>query len=192
MAKHKPLEAVLRDKRTKAFVSARVAPMAKSDVELWGLWQYPENAEDESWEWDKIFESAQKPNSDIECYAVEARNRLQGLMSLNLAGHTTPDGQALVVDYLASGPANRAVNAGLKDVGFVLLALAIQRSRDLGWGGRLWLESLPAAETFYKQCGFTKLPEESPDGHGMFWLSGADADTIWENAKTRGILNLSE
>lgn len=187
-----PLQARLRDRSSGAAVPADIGPMAESDVELWGLWQYPKDAGDRSWEWDRIFADTRRPGGENECYAVVAQEELQGLMSLALSGKRTAEGQALVVEYLASNPANRYTTSGLKDVGVALVALAVHRSREIGWAGRLWLESLPEAAAFYEHCGFIRLPGISADGFDMFWLSEDAADALWRKARKAGILSLPQ
>jgi hypothetical protein len=184
-----PLQAHPRDRATKAPVPAVAAPMSESDVELWGLWQYPKDAADRGWDWESIFAEAQAPGSEMECYAVVAREALQGLMAVVVEGKPTPEGVALGVDYLASNPVNRDLSGGLKDVGFILVVLAVRRSVEIGWNGRLWLESLPDAEEFYVRCGFSRLPGKSAEGNAMFWLTGAAADVILATARATGILS---
>ncbi len=57
----------------------------------------------------------------------------------------------LVAKY-TTNPGNRRGDNAVKDVGRVLLGLAIYRSRLAGFEGRLWLESLPGAELFYDRA----------------------------------------
>lgn len=175
-----PLKAVVRDRRTSARVSALINPMDDSHLFQWVSWRYRKGDLDQTWEWDQLLGQSQQLESGLECYALEAREELQGLMCLDLTGHATPDGPALVVDYLATSPANRPPDAELRDIGSILLALAVHRSRELGSEGRLWLESIPGSEFFYERCGFVRLPGISAEGNAMFSLSKAAADHHWQ------------
>lgn len=175
-----PLKAVVRDRQTSGRVPALINPMDDSHRFQWVAWRYGQNDLDQTWEWDQFLEQSQRMESGLECYALEAREELHGLMCLDLTGHETPDGTALVVDYVATSPANRPPHAELRDIGSILLALAVHRSRELGFEGRLWLESLPDSEIFYERCGFARLPGVSAEGNAMFSLSKASADHHWQ------------
>ena len=198
MPKHKPttidfpLKAILRDRKTAAGVVARIHPMMESDVEAWSEWEYEKNDEDRTWEWDEVFEEAEQSDSGIECYALYADERLHGLVSFDLQGHSSSGGCALIVDYVATNPCNRRGDAGLKDVGTALLAFAVCRSRELGWKGRLWLESLERAEPVYMHLGFAKLPGRSKDGHALFELGEVGAARLRQTVREQGILSLPD
>ncbi len=73
----------------------------------------------------------------------------------------------------------------------MLIALAVGRSRELGWEGRLWLESLPGAEDVYTHLGFTKLDGRSKDGYAMFELSEENANQLTEKVHAKDIVSLS-
>lgn len=124
----------------------------------------------------------------LECYALVAAQTLQGLMLLNLAGRGRGANKALIVDYLATNPANRNPASGLKWVGLSLLAVAIMRSLGCGMKGRIWLESLPAAETFYLSSGFTSQGRLLRGGLIVFTLSESGAEELLEEMKRRGII----
>ena len=187
MAMKFPIKAYLRERSSGAKVSATVRPMSKSDLLQWAGWVYRSHDQDKTWEWDKILGESNSGRS--ECYALSANGQLQGLACFDTIGYVTTSGQALIVDYLASRPENRI--GGLKDVGTVLIALAVGRSRELGWEGRLWLESLPGAEDVYTHLGFTKLDGRSKDGYAMFELSEENANQLTEKVHAKDIVSLS-
>jgi len=196
MAKHKPtalkfpLKAALRDKGTNAKVTANIRPMLESDLEKWAEWPYATEDLDKTWRWNKILKESKKTGG-IECYALFVDDALHGLVSFDLQGHLTDAGRGLIVDYLATNPRNRRGKRGVKDVGEVFLGLAVYRSRELGWEGRLWLESLSTAEAFYEHAGFAQLPSRSKDGYVTFVLGKAGADRIWRDVIEAEILYVS-
>ncbi|MEQ1917953.1 MAG: hypothetical protein ABL955_02050 [Elusimicrobiota bacterium] len=175
-----PVKAFLREKVTSAKVQAVIRPMTVSDLEHWKEWPFTDDDQDTSWEWDKILKESRGRGSLIECYALLTNDRLQGLVSLDTAGHATGEGRALVVDYVSSNPANRRGPDAVKDVGRVFIGFAVHRSKELGFEGRLWLESLSNAETFYDRIGFSKLPGRSKEGHVTYELGTAQANVIWQ------------
>ncbi len=181
-----PVRAHLRERNSGAKFPATVHSMAEPDIDEWSWWAYRKDDEDRIWEWAKIFEESQSGRT--ECYAIYASEQLQGLACFDTKGEATASGHALVVDYLASRPENRG--GGFKDVGTALLAIAIHRSRELGWAGRLWLESLPGAEDVYTHLGFTKLVGRSEDGYAMFELSEENANQLWDQAREKNIVSL--
>jgi len=180
----------LRDRRTNARVSATIRLMVEADLARWAEWPYATEDQDKAWEWDDILKTSTRRGHRIECYALYAQNRLQGLVSFDLRGHSTSEGHALVVDYVATNPHNRRGAAGLKDVGTALLALAVHRSRELKWEGRLWLESLPGAEGVYQRLGFTKGPGRSREGHATFGLGKEAAARLWQTVQNERILTI--
>src|SRR3990172_5169235 len=129
MAKHKPtalefpIAAFVRLKGSNARISATISLMLESDIDTWGEWDYEKNDEDKTWEWDKILEDRGQSGGAIECYALYLDDELQGLMSFDLQGHSTSEGHALVVDYLATNPGNRHGTSGIRDVGKIFLGL---------------------------------------------------------------------
>lgn len=183
-----PVKAHLRERATGAKVTSDVRQMSGPDLAQWSRWAYTKDDQDKGWEWDKILKESE--GGRTECYALYARERLQGLACFDAKGHSTASGRALVIDYLASRPGNRRGSSGLKDVGVALIVIAIFRSRELGWAGRLWLESLPGAEDLYKHLGFTMLKGRSKDGHVMFELSEENATRVFEIARAQNIVSL--
>ncbi len=122
---------------------------------FWKARLQPSNAEDRHWDWVNKYLQLVTPN--YERYALECESITQGLMILELDCHRSrlESGQSLVyVDYLATAPWNRSSIQNLpsyKGVGTALFTLAIKRSFDLGYKGRLGLHALPLAEAFYSK-----------------------------------------
>lgn len=111
---------------------------------------------------------------------------MQGLMLLKMAGCNArlPEqaGKDLVyVDYIEAAPWNlKSVVAqprfGL--VGVVLIAAAIQSSKENGFKGRIGLHSLGQAEAFYRdKCRMTELGGD-PEKQDLvyFEMNAAQAD----------------
>jgi len=187
-----PIKAVLREKESNAKMSAVIRPMAASDLEHWKEWPFTGEDQDTSWEWDKILKESRRRGSPIECYALLTGDRLQGLVSLDTAGHSAGEGRALVVDYVSSNPANRRGPDAVKDVGRVFIGFAVHRSKELGFEGRLWLESLSNAETFYDRIGFAKLPGRSKEGHVTYELGTTLANAIWQGMRDDKTIDLPD
>ncbi|MFO1500661.1 MAG: hypothetical protein U1G07_20135 [Verrucomicrobiota bacterium] len=154
----------------------------------WTGWRYNERDEDRGWDWWGIYRECSELAGRYECYAAAAAHVLQGLMVLDLQGRTTNDSKAVVVDYLATKPANRASTSGLKYVGIALLALAIERSIEIGAGGRIWLESLAGAASFYESLGMNRQPRRSAEGNLVYLLNSTVAKQLLERIKENRIV----
>ncbi|UUO06906.1 hypothetical protein M4951_01005 [Blastopirellula sp. J2-11] len=127
------------------------------------------------WDWEAkwSFFSAQLR---FQSFAIECDGRTQGLMIVNTIKRCripTQANQHLVyVEYLEAAPWNRRDVPDFvryKGVGTVMVAAAIQRSRDEGNRGRIGLHSLPQADLFYREkCGMTDLgPDTAYDPHPL-------------------------
>lgn len=149
----------------------------------WTGWRHDAGDEDRGWDWWGIYQECSSSAGRCECYAAVADNDLQGLMVLDLQGRRTGATKAIVVDYLATNPANRAATRGLKYVGIALMAVAIRRSIESGAGGRIWLESLPGAAGFYESLGMIRQPRRSAEGNLVYVLKSAVAEQLLEKIK---------
>lgn len=109
-------------------------------------------------------------------------------MVLDLRGGTTNDSTAVVVDYLATNPANRAATCGLKYIGIALLAVAIERSIEIGASGRIRLESLAGAASFYESLGMNRQPRRSAEGNWVYVLKPTVAKQLLERIKENRIV----
>ncbi|MCF8004045.1 MAG: hypothetical protein K9L32_07520 [Chromatiaceae bacterium] len=119
----------------------------------------------QSWHWDWR-KKQQTVRGILACrsFCIMCDGHVQGLMQVM----TTPvcllpeqKGKPLVyVDYLEGAPWNQAGFAKtprFKGVGTVMLAAAVQLSRDEGFRGRLGLHSLPQSEPYYNRIGMESL-----------------------------------
>lgn len=111
-------------------------------------------------------------------------------MVLDLQGKRTSAGTAIVVDYLATNPANRASSRGLKHVGIALMSVAAMRSIQRDASGRIWLESLPGAASFYESLGMSRQSGRSAEDNLIYVLESATADQLLEKIKENGIVKL--
>jgi hypothetical protein len=183
-----PLTTRFFDRSTGAAVPGLIQAATSRDLLLWTAWQYQPKDEDREWDWWGIFLECQAAPERYECYASLARERLQGLLVLDLATRTTTGGEAITIDYLSTNPANRNPNGGLKHIGTSLVTAAVVRSLERGANGALWLESLPGAAKFYHNLGMAPQPGKSPEGNLIYEFNPASAQHLLDVMKARGIV----
>lgn len=132
---------------TRATLAARRAPLA----------EYPESAH---WDWSKKV-SVLGGFAAYRTFALVAEGDLQGLLVVETVQHRARlnDEQGrrglnlAYVEFVEAAPWNRPEHARptrFRGAGSILIAAAIQVSRDEGYRGRLGLHSLPQAEPFYR------------------------------------------
>jgi hypothetical protein len=171
-------------------VKGLISKASIHDMLKWADWQYSPDAEDKEWDWvSPYIESLQSP-SRFECYSTFAVRDVQGLMRLDLGSPDRPSCPPVVVDYLATNPANREQGFGLKYIGVTLIAVAVMRSIALGRRGRIILESLPGAEPFYTSLGMRKLRGSSPDGYSIFTLSESRGLQLLDEIRKKRIISM--
>ena len=163
---------------------------AEEHLVLWAGWRYRPRDEDRIWDWWSIFQECRLPGGRVECFAAIANGNLQGLMALDIGGKQGTTGKSIIVDYLATSPANRTADHGLKCVGIGLMAAALARSIEHGCGGRIWLESLPGAAGFYDGLGMARQPNLSAEGRLVYTLETATAEQLLDEIKRKGIVKL--
>lgn len=146
---------------------------------LWqGVLQATEQS-DQHWPWDAKWRRAEREDR-YEAYALEAEEITQGLLLIETQWHRSvlPARSRLVyVEALASAPWNRRAIEDppyYRGVGTALLNYAYQRSRALGYGGRIGLHALPDAVSFYRRQG---LVDYGPDAEkdGLIYFEQASA-----------------
>ena len=139
--------------------------------------------EDSHWSWIDKFFKLSTPN--YERLALECEAITQGLMILELDCYRSlleSTKNLVYVDYLTIAPWNRRSIENppmYKGVGSSLLKLAIERSFDLDYKGRIGLHSLPGAENFYRKFGMVDLGYDSnKQGLRYFEISSDQAEKI--------------
>ena len=106
-------------------------------------------------------------SSDYEKYAIECEQITQGLMMLEVGNYYSrnrPDLKLVYVDFVSTAPWNRISLKNppdYKGIGATLLRFAQERSKTLGYEGRVGLHSLPKAEKFYKKQGMIDFGVDS-------------------------------
>lgn len=183
-----PLPVGLVDKASGERVPGNVCAATKQHLLLWTDWRYNTGDEDRTWDWWGLYRECALSGGRCECYAALAANDLQGLMVLGLRAGKTGGRDHLIINYLATSPANRTADRGIKFVGIALIAVAIMRSIEEGAAGRIQLESLPGAEGFYENLGMARQLHRSPEGYPIYTLSPARAEQLLEQIKESGIL----
>jgi hypothetical protein len=104
-----------------------------------------------------------------EAYALLVEGRVQGMIFIEVNRHTSRSRnrtRLVYIESLAVAPWNRYSKGRsrvLKGVGKALLFYAKERSIELGYQGRVGLESLPGSVGFYEQLGLIQLDPEPDD-----------------------------
>jgi hypothetical protein len=160
------------------------------DLLAWAGWKYSASQQDRHWDWWSAYLECKESAGRYECYSALTADRLEGLLVLDLEIRATATGGAITVDYLATNPANRKQDTGLKRVGIALIAVAIKRSLAMGTQGRIWLEALSGAAGFYENLGFEKQASVSADGNATYLLNSRHAKTLLAEIRTKGIVKL--
>jgi hypothetical protein len=187
---HLPLAAGFVDRGSGERARGLIDLAVEEHLLLWTSWRYRPRDEDQTWDWWSIFQECRLSGGRYERYAALADGNLQGLMALDLGEKGDRIGKGIIVDYLATNPANRTTVQGLKFVGIGLIAVVLTRSMEQGAGGRIWLESLPGAAGFYESLGMTKQPRRSAEGNLVYTLGPAKAEHLLAEIKRQGILGL--
>jgi hypothetical protein len=185
-----PLAAGFVDKKSGGRVPGLIHIAVEEHLLLWTSWRYRPCDEDQAWDWWSIFQEGRLSGGRFECYAALATGNLQGLMALDIQGKRSSMSKGVIVDYLATNPANRTAGQGLKYVGIGLIAVALARSIECGAGGRIWLESLPGAASFYEGLGMIQQSRRSAEGNLVYTLEVATAEQLLDEIKRQGILEL--
>ncbi len=95
----------------------------------------------------------------------------QGMILVTAVGHQTRLGRIgrplLYADYVESAPWNLEIKEiaqapRYRGVGWQLIEAAVRLSKEMEFGGRVGLHSLPQSESFYRwRCGMTDLGPDS-------------------------------
>lgn len=120
---------------------------------------------DEGWAWEYKLRQAQQSNHH-EAYALEEGGLTQGLLYIETHWHRSQLARRkrlVYVESIESAPWNRTRIEDppyLRGVGKALLLFARDRSRVLGYEGRVGLHAISEAESFYRHI---KMPEYGAD-----------------------------
>lgn len=136
------------------------------------------------WDWGKKWAYFSQQLS-YQSFAIECEGQTQGLMIVNTIARCKLASQAnqhlVYVEYLEAAPWNRSLIVATpkyKLVGVVMIAAAIQLSRDEGYKGRIGLHSLPQADSFYRdRCQMSDLGRDAAKQNlTYFEMTDAQAD----------------
>lgn len=119
---------------------------------------------DTHWTWRKLIGEI-RSDSNWDAFAIKsASGNVEGAMTYRIDAKSQLElGVGVVyVDRLATAPRNRPWLVDppkYKGIGSVLLLAAVRESYALGFGGRVWLTSLPSEQTrqFYRNRGFREI-----------------------------------
>lgn len=134
-------------------------PSAEQTPEKWLETQGQFQVQDHHWDWRS--KSANAPSSRRRILSLLNAAEVEAAMVLQF-GKTSRDPTApmpiVYVDYLAVAPWNRKVvqhPQRFKNLGTVMLGVAVAMSIATGLDGRCGLHSLPQSEGFYRRIGMT-------------------------------------
>lgn len=136
---------------------------------------------DATWDWKDLVEEARRNASvgrgAFETYALLHGDEVQAIMMIETIAHRGRDGNAALVyvEYVATAPWNRRreqVAPRFTGCGSAIMMMAVKRSRELGYGGRLGLHSLPEARGFYGKSGMKDYGAD-PAEEGYHYFEGA-------------------
>jgi len=180
-----PVTLNVSDRATGLKVTARMRRTIFSDILQWRSWIYTPDAEDRNWDWMAIFAEAIQYPRRFECYSLTVESDLHCLMRLDVRGRLLRGVRWLIIEYLATNPADRDKNAGIKYLGESMIAVATERSLEHNLKGCLWLESLPRAQEFYENLGFERLKRRSKEGYSTYILGFKTALQLLAAVKKR-------
>ncbi len=109
------------------------------------------NEEDHHWEWRKLVGLHHKSLAWEAIAVCSDSGEVEGAILYRIDAKSRIDDEkgAIYVDRIATAPRNRPwlVSPEYKGIGSTLLLTAVRQSYYLGFGGRVWLESLPSVQT---------------------------------------------
>lgn len=188
MNAHTRARVTLIEKATGRTVAGEMRSARVEDIKLWLRWLpgMSLEAEDVHWEWDEFIALALDYPSQIVAYVLIAEKALQGLMLLELEFEDGEGNACIHGLRISTAPWNRPPNNRYRFVGSLLVAQAVELSIGMGCEGRLWLESLPGAEEFYRGLGMIGLREKSvKEGLTPFKFDSATARVFLEQMSER-------
>jgi hypothetical protein len=115
------------------------------------------------WDWEQ--KASRLRYLAYQCWGIECRAQVQGLVLLRTAGTISrlgpnPSRELVYVSYLEVAPWNLKLFTDTPCFGAVgsrLMEVAVRISQEDGFHGRVGLHSLPQAESFYADsCGMTR------------------------------------
>lgn len=151
--------------------------------------QWPQ---DMHWEWDRKTVYSRK-FFGMSRFAITCGGALQGLMwvdhfKMRCRLQEQLGKEVVYIEYVSTAPWNRCDISGIQQfsgVGPLMMAAAIERSRQEGFKGRIACHSLNQACSFYRdRCSMSELGPD-PDYHKLvyFEMTPAQANNFLPNTK---------
>lgn len=139
-------------------------------------------AQDSHWDWDQLIDLALAMPDRFEVYALESDNEIQGFRMLEISD-TEVETYGIHALRLSTAPWNRPPVRRYVGVGSILVAVAIQSSVELGFGGCIHCESLPGAEKFHEQNGMTEFGSPSSEALRRYRFTEEAANAFIERLR---------
>lgn len=165
------LKVKIRCNSTNRKIGATICKLSNNHIREHEFFWQPRlvNSVDAKWDWKGQFEQYSKGNYNYRLYALESGSFpvTQGKMLIDIDLHRSfiePGKNLVYVQQLCTAPWNRKGIVEKKmytGVGTNLLAYAVSISDDLEFGGRIGLNSVPDAVSFYKNFGMEAAGNDS-------------------------------
>lgn len=139
------------------------APEMKALLDKLEAAKYPKEKWPEHSHWNWRLKALQAIVEDQRLFGLHRENRMQGLMMLKPEAKSKlePKAKQVYIEYVTSAPWNldiEGVQRGrYKQVGRIMLASAVQLSREQGFRGRVGLYALPQTVTWYQDRGMVEV-----------------------------------
>lgn len=149
-------------------------------------WWLDFSSGDSLWTWQRIVANAVRITGKSARFPSEAVSLLDDARTVHAAmvynesalSILDPGSGAVIIEYLATAPWNRAsltVHPIYSGCGTALVLFAVAASYFLGFGGRLTCCPLPNSEVFFTKLGFVRTDRTNSDDFAIYEIPSANA-----------------
>lgn len=160
-------------KSQRQLAAIRFKQLGKSSDDEWQQLLGEYGAPDSHWDWND-FAKPSIARSTHKSFSVLSGGDVEAVMVVDLTQRCELSEQAdehlVYIENLAVAPWNRDEIQSPRrfgGLGKVMLALAVELSRNEGWDGRVGLHSLSQSEDFYQKCSLVRVKKDS--SHEDLW-----------------------
>lgn len=151
--------------------------------DAWSI--FYQDSEDSHWVWQKkVLEAESDYFSEVKRIQIAGQDTVEAVIwyKNNAQSFLEENSGAIYISMLSVAPWNRHSTSPRKltGMGTLIMQYVIWRSLNLGFKGRIILESLPEAEQFYLKLGFVDIGIVSSEKLKYFELPPNKADELLE------------